>query len=161
MNAPAAILTTGPKPPKDDAYAKTRSRCIDAFAKLELAVITASHRLGLTLNERALIGQRIKKLADAATLSKVPQPTRAELQGLCGQSEILLRERTDLVHAEMVVAVLETQSLAIFRNSADLAAGKPEARVYTLSSLKRLQQEVMDTAAAFDALGPRLRQDPT
>jgi hypothetical protein len=150
MNAIVAIQT--PKPPKSETYAKARSQCVDGFARLELAVISLSNRLGIVVAQRALIGQRLKKLREPENVAKLTSGTSLDCSKLYDLVEQLLHERTDIVHSEMVIVSTETATMAIFQNSADIAAARPEARIYSLSALKTLGQSARELAGRLDAL---------
>lgn len=152
MNNSASASIKGPNPPKSETYAKVRSQCVDAFARLEFAIIAICARLNLKLASRALVGQRVKRLKEPATIASLPKLDRDGAIQLLETIEAILRERTDIVHAEMIVAHTDSETMAIFRNSADRAEGKPEARVYSLKSLRALCESVCSLAERLDNL---------
>lgn len=159
MNAISKIESTSPKPPKSEAYAKIRSSCVDAFARLEFAIINLSGRFELKLASRALVGQRIKKLRETKSLTPLTASEQQTFLALCDRAEALLKERTDLVHAEMIVATTDNETMAIFQNSADRAEGRPESRVYSLRMLRQLASDVGQLAMEFDSIGAKGRTD--
>ncbi|HQV02747.1 MULTISPECIES: hypothetical protein [unclassified Novosphingobium] len=152
MNLVSDTVAKSPNPPKTEAYAKVRSQCVDSFARLELSIITLCGRTELKFASRALVGQRVKKLREPGTIELFDKNDQAATARLLEKAESLLRERTDIVHAEMLIAHTDGETMAIFRNSADLVDGRPEARIYSLKSLRALADDVSNVAGEINRL---------
>ena len=158
MNAISSVSPALPKPPKSEAYAKARSSCVDSFARLEYSIISICPRLDITMANRALVGQRLKKLREAATLEKLPKAERTSLTPLLDRAEELLQHRTDIVHSEMVVASTSSETMAIFHNAANRAAGNADARIYSLTMLRNLASDANELATQISGVGLKIRQ---
>lgn len=102
-----------------------RSQLIDEFARLELAVSLCLCKLGHTIDPRkTTFSHQVTELSTATPSPSLSKGKAAALASLAGDCGPLKRLRTSVVHGVMEVGTLDGQSVALFRNVADIVGGE-------------------------------------
>lgn len=122
-------------------FALARSRCIDAFARLELRVGLATKRLDMTIN-RDCLGRRVAALSKAKPCSVLSKANAAKLKEWIDDTEKLLGQRASLVHSEMTIGIFAGELRAGFENCFDIVDDSPMAMLTTLNRLHELAKNV-------------------
>lgn len=135
----------------DGAFAVARSQCMDAFARLELAVGHAALRLGLTRNKDCL-GRRVASLGKAVPSSALSKANHAKLPDWIRETETLVEIRATLVHAVMQIGLFGGSKRAVFANVADQLAHSPKAAQFDLRELRATCKTVEDQTAKLRQL---------
>jgi hypothetical protein len=130
-------MTNSPQKPKPDAFHRQRSKCIDAFAALEEAIIGTL--LNLQCNSKCeSLGLKIEAIRKVCA-EKSPQ---AKCHSLLDDCERMSSIRNDLVHSRLQVIDQGDRTVAWFANTRELHEHQGNARIFTLQGLLQLYQNV-------------------
>jgi hypothetical protein len=139
MNAPLF-----PRPGLD-VFHRERSKCIDAFAAIEEAVIGLLSHSDIKFGGESF-GQKLELLSKIRPSPKRSKERVAQLQTLlkrCGEINGL---RNDIVHSKLQLAVIGEDQRACFTNLRDCQMGSQTARLFTLAGLRALSVEMLELA---------------
>lgn len=122
-------------------FALERSRCIDAFAKLELQVTFAAERLGIGFS-RECLGRRVASLNKAKPSPLLSKANAAKLAVWVEATEVLVARRASIVHAVMGLGNFSGVWKASFENAFDVVAKHPIALLVTIEGLRNIRVAV-------------------
>ena len=138
-----------PQPTHEEMHC-ARSKVIDAFAKLESAVITLIELAGIKVQGDPL-GNKIAKLRDAKATTRYSNDRRQKVAGLLEDVDPLIELRNSIVHAPMKLIQIHKCTEALFVNSKCLVEGRRPAIVFQLEGLKKLSRHAEILADALSA----------
>ena len=150
MNAPLSHSDLRPDAAESE-LALARSRCIDAFARLECRVALAARRLELPIS-RDCLGRRVAALAEAKPSPALSKANVPELSKWVTSTESLIAQRASLVHSAMELGNYSGKWKASFANVVDIFNENPVALLMTVEDLQRLRQAVLDQTARLGEL---------
>lgn len=127
----------------EEEFAVARSRCIDAFAQLELRAAFAAKRVGLPVN-RDCLGRRVAAFANAVPGSALSKADAPKLHDWVVVTEPLIARRAWLVHAEMELGDFNGRWKAIFANVVDVVKDSPIVLLVGLEELCELRRAVCE-----------------
>lgn len=134
------MATASPSQPGLDAFHRERSRCLDAFAATEEAVV---HLLELAETKFGgePFGKKIEHLKSAKPSPAYSKERKARVNALLADMADLLEVRNDLVHARLQPAVIGEIQKACFVNARQCATGVQTARLFSLESLRTITRQ--------------------
>jgi len=134
-------------------FATARSEWLDAFSRLEIAVLKCSERRGLAPAARGTpLRQRI---AELRSIKASPDCARAivdKLGKVTGSIEKLLPLRATIVHSALLTGKRDGTPVALFQNVLDAASGTPTYLVTTLEDLDRGRKQLAELTASLDSI---------
>ena len=144
---------TGLPPPKPglDAFHRERSKCIDAFAALEEAIISILVSLKLKSGTETF-GQKLDMLAKAKAHPQFSKARMQALQLLLPRCKSLGELRNDIVHSRLQIAELGDETRACFTNTRHCLSGSQTARLFTLDGIRSVRSEATELASALRAI---------
>ena len=135
MNAPFT-----PKP-GIDAFHRERSRCIDAFSRLEAAIVALLDLANHTCGTESF-GQKLALLRKARPTPKLSKARLSAVQKLLNQCEKHAEVRNDIVHSTLQLGIIGETHRACFINMRYCQSGSQTARLFTLEGLRTLTAEM-------------------
>lgn len=149
MNATTNFYTT-PCEHSKDALHLQRSKLIDAFAEIEMAVVIILDGAGV-----AQRGEPLKqRLSSVLTIKPSPTYSKARksaVDDVIRRIDTLLALRNDVVHARLSVAVFENEIHALFVNARETNVVGRTARVITLAEMQILTKQVRELVRSLEA----------
>jgi len=142
MNAPFKALLQS----DSDAFHLRRSRCLDAFAEIEEAIVGVLNLLDFKLANDSL-GQKLETLKSAKASPTFSRERLARLQALLPICEALNTQRNDIVHSRMQIALIGHETKACFANIRQSTPGSQIARLLSLDGFDELHRTIRQTAA--------------
>lgn len=135
-----------PTKPGIDAFHRERSKCVDAFADLEAAVIA------MLVFHKVKTGSEpfSQKLVKIAKIPPCPQLSKSQVSRL---GEIVKRcqtfseVRNDIVHSRLKLAVIDNDHRACFINHGQASGCIQNARLFNLQSLRDLSSHLASLTA--------------
>ena len=118
-----------------------RSKCIDAFADVELAVVGLLIRAGAKPGAESL-GQKMELLRKSKPAPQYSKEKRATTLGLLDELESLTKDRNDIVHGKLAIANIEDNIFACFINAVSNSACTNSARLVNLAQFAKLNRQV-------------------
>ncbi len=135
--------------PGADTFHRERSKCVDAFAEVEQAVITV-----LRVREQKVgsepFSAKIAKLKAVSPSSRLSKASVGRLPALIARCSEIANLRNDIVHSRLQIAVINEEHRACFINLREDDRSSQTARLMTL-------QGIRDTATEMRELGNDLR----
>jgi hypothetical protein len=128
-----------------DAFHRERSKCIDAFAAIEEAVIGLLSASDIKFGGEPF-GQKLELLRKIKASPKRSKERVAQLQTLLKRCVEINELRNDIVHSKLQLAVIGEDQRACFTNLRDCQSGSQTARLFTLEGLRALSVEVLKLA---------------
>lgn len=145
------MTTIGPTKPGIDAFHRERSKCVDAFADLETAVIRLMRAAAIKSGGESF-GQKLDKLAKAKANPQLPKASISKLPLLLKRCETICALRNDIVHSRLQMAVIGEEHRACFVNLRECESSGQTARIFTLPGLRDLSAEMTDLARELGTL---------
>ena len=139
------MTDNSPTRPGIDAFHKERSKCVDAFADLELAVRKILEREGVKTGLEPF-GQKLGKLAKLIPSPRLSKSKVAALQILTERCQRFSDARNDIVHSRLQIAVIDDVHKACFINPAKLSDCGEGAKLFTLQAIRYLSSEISGLA---------------
>ena len=127
------------------SFHRQRSKCIDAFAAVEEALISAIVATGGKPAGDSF-GQRLAKLRKASPTSAMSGDRLLKLQGLLDRCLAISEVRNDIVHSELKLASIGDDQRACFINLRYCTSGSQTARLFTLEAMRHLTSEMSQLA---------------
>ena len=122
-----------------------RSEVLDAFARLEIAVLTLLTECKTACNPTACLGQKLVILGKIPPGPKLSRKRKGEIDEARARAELLLPVRADVVHSQLEVLPGEPQR-ALYQNPAGLGLPYASARVMSLEAHKQLAKDALEIA---------------
>ena len=118
-----------------------RSKLLDAFARLESAVVAFIHLNGGDVGcPTKPLGQKLELLAKLKADPRLSKARKSEIEAAIKLFAPHLSVRADIVHSALNVISLE-ESVAIYRNATEANSQYPSARMLTLEQHRKLALE--------------------
>jgi hypothetical protein len=143
MNAPHI-----PRPGLD-TFHRERSKCIDAFAAVEEAVVTLLGESNIKFGAESF-GHKLDLLHKIKASPQRSNDRVKQLHALLKRCEAINELRNDIVHSKLQMALIGEDQRACFTNLRDCQSGSQAARLFTLEGLRKLSLEMLKLA---DELG--------
>ncbi|PEQ11223.1 hypothetical protein B2G71_18215 [Novosphingobium sp. PC22D] len=143
-----AVSTIKPSPPGPgiDAFHRARSRCLDAFAGAEAAVVMIMARTGES-NLTVPLGAKVEALAKLKPDPTYSNNAKKTVDGELEKLRPLLCVRADIVHARMEIVTIDGDVHARFANAAVLWHPYPTFRLLNYRQFGELTATVEAIAA--------------
>lgn len=139
-----------PPVPLIDDFHRERSKFIDAFAKVERAIVRLLEASRTPVSCEPL-AEKVKLLRNAKPAPQYSKALKTKvLQALQGV-EYLIAVRNDVVHSRLTIAEVEEEWVAIFANAKQASGHAKTARMISPAGFKKLNGEL---AALADSLRP-------
>jgi hypothetical protein len=120
-----------------ESFCDLRSQFIDEFARLELAASLCLEKLGLGTDARkSTFTDRVALLSKAKPSSRLSKENAATLATLGRDCEPHKRLRASVVHSVMEFGTRNDETVALFRNVADIVCGEPVYNVLAASDFR-------------------------
>ena len=134
--------------PNIDVYHRERSKLIDAFAQIEMALVRGIAKKS-DGGRSGTLGTRIKAFRDA-----YPQLSVAAAQ--CLDDVANLNElRTDIVHGVLSLTDECGRRYAVFSNARDASKDLQSARRMELAAIKRTIEKLVNCATTIENIAKR------
>ena len=125
----------------EQAFHVERSKLLDAFARLESAVVTFIHLNGGDVGcPTKPLGQKLELLAKLKAGPKLSKVRKSEIEAAIKLFVPHLSVRADIVHSALHVVSLE-ENVAVYRNATEANSQYPSARTLTLDQHRKLAHE--------------------
>lgn len=135
------------------ALAVARSHWLDAFSRLEVAILRCAKRHGAQPHPRGTpIMQRLSELASLKPSSALSNETSAKRQTLVQECQAILPVRATIVHSEMQIGRKQEIDVAFFQNAVDAAEEVPCYIVMTEAEFTQSRKDLRRLAQRYDAL---------
>jgi hypothetical protein len=134
--------------PGIDAFHRERSKCIDAFAAIEEAVVRLLSQSDIKFGGESF-GQKLGLLQKIKASPSRSKEKVAQLQILLKRCEAICALRNDIVHSRLQLAVIGEDHRACFSNLRECQSGSQIARLLTLEGLRSLSAEMLKLAEEF------------
>ena len=132
-------------------FCTLRSKLIDEFARLELAVNRCLCTLGLMPDARkTTLSYRITELSKAKPSAHISKTRSEALRSLPKRCEKLQRLRASVVHGVMELGSCSGEQIVLFRNVADIIAKEPVGLVLTRTDFQQKIEEVREMACEVE-----------
>ena len=119
-------------------FNRLRSHFMDAFARLEIAVVRRLQALDIQLEHRkCCFDQLVEALGKAKPSPRLSKANVADLARLPQDCEPLQRLRASMAHGVMEVVKGDVEPLAIFRNALDVIDGWSVCHALTEDDFRR------------------------
>ena len=141
-----------PFPISLDVFHRERSRCVDAFATVELVVNYLLAISGTKCGGEPL-GQRIVNLREAKPSSGYSKARKKTVDEALKLLDAWLPLRADLVHGRLQLAELDGEVHACFANARQAALPGKQLRMFELADLRMATQRVT-------AIATKLQSEP-
>lgn len=140
-----SFLPAAPSSEPFTSFHVQRSRVIDAFADIELAIVALLLRSGTRSNGETL-GQKIELLRNAKPSPSYSKVYRAEVIAQLPELERLLEFRNDIAHSKLQLATIRGEQRAVFVNSREAMELAPKTRLLSLKQLIKLRHQAAKLA---------------
>jgi hypothetical protein len=147
------MSTPATPPPGIDAFHRERSKCIDAFSKLESEVVILLGIAGHSCGSEHF-GQKLALLKNAKANPKLSKARLAKVHELLRRCEALAEIRNDIVHSVLQLADIGGTNKACFINMRYCQSGSQSARLFTLGGLRELSAEMEKLAEDLRGTAP-------
>lgn len=137
-----------PPNPGIDVFHKERSKCIDAFVSVEVAVIQLLDLTSTKFGSEPF-GRKVKALKEAKPTPQYSKERKAKVDLLLVEAIDLFEVRNDLVHARLQLAIIGTDQRACLTNARHCLAGSQTARLFTLDGLRAVARQANALAEAL------------
>jgi hypothetical protein len=137
--------------PGADAFHRERSKCIDAFAALEEAIIVILTGLAIKSGSETF-GQKLELLSKAKANPRISKAKIQALQSMLPRCKALGELRNDIVHSRLQIEQLGEETRACFTNTRHCLSGSQTARLFTLSGLRSVRSEAVDLASELQKI---------
>ncbi|WP_374413063.1 hypothetical protein [Novosphingobium colocasiae] len=145
MNAPTPIKpSTG-----TDAFHRQRSRCIDAFATAEAAVVRLLYQFG-EIGGTKPIAVKCAALGLVKASPTYTKQRKLAIDKLLTALEEFLPTRADMAHSRMQIIDLDGVKHARFVNSAATVLPFPPCRLLSFDQMRELTRRVEDIAGQLE-----------
>lgn len=131
--------------PGIDAFHRERSKCIDAFAAIEEAVMRLLTQSGIKFGGEPL-GQKLELLSKIKPSPQFSKQRIAQLHTLYSRCVVVNELRNDIVHSRLQLAAIGDDQRACFTNLRECQSGSQTARLFTLEGLRGLSAETLTLA---------------
>lgn len=135
------------KRPTPDTFHRERSKCVDAFADVEQAVILILRICGAKVGGEPF-GAKIQKLRDVAPSPKISRAAVAKMPEVIERCAEIANLRNDIVHSKLKIAILDDEHKACFVNLREDDKSSQTARIMSLAGLREVAGQM--TALAND-----------
>jgi hypothetical protein len=133
--------------PDEQTFHIARSQLLDAFARLECAVIGFINVNGGEIGcPTKPLGQKLELLAKLKAGPRLSKARKSEIETAVRQFAPHLSVRADIVHGLLNVLSLD-EKVAVYRNATEAGAQYPSARMLTLDQHRKLSREAEKLAA--------------
>ena len=134
-----------------DAFHAERSRCIDAFAAIEEAVISLLRILEIKSGGEPF-SHKLEILRKAKPNRQFSDARLLQLTTLLPACVELNALRNDIVHARLQMAEIGGEFRACFTNARECMAGSQTARLFTLEGLVEVQGALTKLAVELNQI---------
>jgi hypothetical protein len=132
-----------------DAFHRQRSRCIDAFAAVEAQVIKRLKDHGTKCGGEPL-AQKIVTLAGTPASPFYPASAKKKTDAVLSSLLELLPVRADIVHAPMVLVVIDGVAHARLINAVAACSPYPSCRLLSFDQFRELTRRLEEIAEQFE-----------
>lgn len=139
MNAPHFPLAS------IDTFHRERSKCMDAFAAIEEAVIKLLAQSDIKFGGEPF-GQKLELLRKIKASPKCSRQRIARILVLQSRCAAFNELRNDIVHSKLQLAEIGNSQQACFTNLRECQSGSQTARLFTLEGLRALSAEMLALA---------------
>lgn len=133
-------MNTAPNRPGIDAFHRERSRCVDAFADLEEAVIALLLAHDIKFGGESF-GMKLGKLTKLKPSPRLSKTCAARLVDVVNKCAALTALRNDIVHSRLKLATIGEDQKACFINLDQCGAHAQSARLLSLEGLRAVTLE--------------------
>lgn len=137
--------------PGPDAFHRERSKCIDAFATLEEAIVRLLTALKAKTGSESF-GQKLQLIQKAKASPEISQARLQKVLLLMPRCEELGELRNDIVHSRLQIAIIGEDQRACFTNTRHCLSGSQTARLFTLEGLRSVTVNASALAAELRAI---------
>lgn len=140
-----------PPRPGIDAFHKERSKCVDAFASLEAAVISLLTSADISPKADSF-GQKLASLAKAKPSPQLSKAAIDKLPDILARCDEIRELRNDIIHARLKLAVICDVHMACFINLRDDLKDCQNARLLTLEGMRALAARILHLTAELEGI---------
>ena len=139
------------KRPSADTFHRDRSKCVDAFADVEQAVIVLLRACDAKFGNEPFSAkvQKLRSVAPSCRISKAAVSRMPALLGRCAEIAAL---RNDIVHSKLKIAIVDDEHKACFVNLREDDKSSQSARMMTLEGLREVSAQMVELANDLRAL---------
>lgn len=139
------MASTAQPNPGPDAFHRERSKCIDAFASLEEAIVLLLDAMKIEFGAESF-GQKIGLMQNAKAGPQFSQSRMQSVHNVLQRCKNLGELRNDIVHSRLQIASFDTETRACFTNTRQCLSGSQSARLFTLAGLRSVTTEATQLA---------------
>ena len=133
------------KRPTADTFHRDRSKCVDAFADVEQAVIVLLRACDAKVGNEPF-SAKIQKLSNVAPSSRISKAAVAKMPAVLVRCFEIATLRNDIVHSKLKIVIVDDEHKACFINLREDDKSTQSARMMTLEGLREVSTQMLELA---------------